>query len=366
MNTEEQIFLELSEHTRQLLRQGQLLSLPQIIEWLKYEFFIEQSAMSETFAERLKNWHRLLCQSEFIDEEIERINAKQLTVDEVVFHHHQLKTYATHQGHQVQTSTFSWSADDYQLALEILAFRHGQSWNVTRPFTSFALTLKDTPLRLTLIHKAASPGASSKLFVRIQRQSIPELTSFAPLELCTFLQEAVLGQKNMLIAGATGSGKTTLLQSLLQHVPQAEHCLIIEDTAEIQHHHPLTTSLLASDLPGHHMNDFCAYAMRMRPDRLILGEMRSKEVIPFMLALNTGHRGMMATLHANSSQEVFRRLGTLFSLYQEGSTPISYHTVVELIARNIDFVIFMKNKKIVEVIKLFGVEGDRPLFDQVF
>jgi type IV secretion system protein VirB11 len=364
MQTEQEIFDSITTYTEHLLQQGFIAHHSRICEWLKHEYFFDIETAEVSFQEKLKQWCAVITEGRFLERDLAL--AREKNAEEIIYHHHQLTSYIANRAHEHLPQTFLWSAREYQLALDIFCFRAEKAWNFAKPFTSFGLEYAGLNLRLSLIHAHVSPKHTSKLFVRIQRPQLPDLKSFAPPDLIDFLTTAVSTKKNILIAGATGSGKTTLLQGLLQTISPGEHCVVIEDTEELHHQHPLTTNLLASETPGHTMSDFCAYAMRMRPDRLILGEMRSKEVIPFLLALNTGHKGMMATLHANNCQEVFKRLGTLFALYQESSTPLSYQTVVELIARNLDYIVFLKNKRIVEMIHVLSCQGDVPLYDSLY
>ena len=129
--------------------------------------------------------------------------------------------------------------------------------------------------------------------------------------------------------------------------------LVLEDCYEILPEHPLQTNLISSDEDKKSLADYCRYALRMRPDRIILGEIRGAEVAPFMMALNTGHGGTLASIHANHAQDALKRVATLFCIY--GQTPnISYERVLELVCNNIQYVFQMKNCKIIEIAKVLG------------
>lgn len=95
---------------------------------------------------------------------------------------------------------------------------------------------------------------------------------------------------------------------------------------------------------------------------MILGEMRSHEVVPFMMAMNTGHKGLMGTLHASSAADALNRVALLFSLYG-GEANLDYDKVMELICRNLEYVIFMENKKVKEIIHVLGSEKGVPFFE---
>ncbi|MEI8348463.1 MAG: ATPase, T2SS/T4P/T4SS family, partial [Pseudomonadota bacterium] len=157
---------------------------------------------------------------------------------------------------------------------------------------------------------------------------------------------------------------TSLLTSLIHHLPESEHLVIIEDTHEIKTSRRFCTSFLAQEMAGFSLKDFCAYALRIRPDRIILGEMRSHEVVPFILAMNTGHRGLMSTIHADSAAQAVERVGLLFSLFAGDNLP--HQLAMQLICRNINYVIHLENKKIAEIVQVLGCEEGKPLYDFVF
>ena len=103
----------------------------------------------------------------------------------------------------------------------------------------------------------------------------------------------------------------------------------------------------------------------MSPDRLIVGEMRSTEVVPFMLAMNTGHKGLMSTIHANSCGDALSRIALLFSLYAENKE-IDFALITKLACKNIDYVIHMENKKVKELARVLGSEDVTPYFELLY
>lgn len=128
------------------------------------------------------------------------------------------------------------------------------------------------------------------------------------------LSNAVRDGRNLLISGGTGSGKTTLLNVLASYIPDDERILILEDTAELYIEKPHVVSAEAQ-LDTHKspigFADLLKAALRHRPDRIILGEIRGAEARVFLDALNTGHRGSLTTIHANSENDALRRLAHL-------------------------------------------------------
>lgn len=155
-----------------------------------------------------------------------------------------------------------------------------------------------------------------------------------------FLREAVHARRNILISGGTSSGKTTFLNALLREVGREERLILIEDTAELQVSQPNMVGLLAArgnmgeaDVTP---EDLLIASLRMRPDRIILGEIRGREALTFLRAINTGHPGSMSTIHADSPQGAIDQLAML--ILQAG-TQLSWENVVHYAARSIDVVV---------------------------
>jgi type IV secretion system protein VirB11 len=134
-------------------------------------------------------------------------------------------------------------------------------------------------------------------------------------DVATLLDFIVSRRKTVLISGGTSSGKTTLLNALLKEVPQSERLIVIEDTPELQLTHPNSVGLVAvAGNQGEALvttDDLMRASLRMRPDRLIVGELRGPEVITFMRAINTGHPGSFASIHASSTQGALEQLSLM-------------------------------------------------------
>ena len=133
-------------------------------------------------------------------------------------------------------------------------------------------------------------------------------------KLASFLREAVVARRNIAVSGGTGSGKTTLLNSLSREIPSHERIITIEDAAELRFdEHPHVVRLEArpkntEGLGEVTIRDLVVNALRMRPDRIVVGEVRNAEAIDMLQAMNTGHDGSLTTLHANSTAEAINRL----------------------------------------------------------
>lgn len=130
-----------------------------------------------------------------------------------------------------------------------------------------------------------------------------------------FLREAVKGRKTILISGGTSTGKTTFLNALMREVPAEERVIVVEDTAEVQLHGPNDLGLIAvkGELGEALINtdDLLQAALRLRPDRILLGELRGKEAVSFLRAVNTGHPGSFSTIHANSTSGALEQLALM-------------------------------------------------------
>lgn len=173
------------------------------------------------------------------------------------------------------------------------------------------------------VHAVLSPPSESGplISIRVLRQadvSMADLIAHNTFttEVAQILENLVRERRPLLIVGGTGSGKTTLLSALLATVPHDQRIICIEDTPELQPVHPHAVKLISrssnTEGRGHiTMTDLLRQALRMRPDRIVVGEIRGAEVVDLLAALNTGHDGCAGTLHANSLREVPARLEAL-------------------------------------------------------
>lgn len=151
-----------------------------------------------------------------------------------------------------------------------------------------------------------------------QRLALPDLVHLGSLSepMAQFLKCCVSQRLNVLISGGTGSGKTTLLNILASQVPSFQRIVTIEDAAELKIHHPHVVSLEArpknTEGTGEiTIRDLVRNALRMRPDRIVVGECRGAEALDMLSAMNTGHDGSLTTLHANSTRDALSRLETM-------------------------------------------------------
>lgn len=160
-------------------------------------------------------------------------------------------------------------------------------------------------------------------------------------EVGAFLAEAVSRRLNIIVSGGAGSGKTTLLNALSAYVPEGERIITIEDAAELrlQQAHVVSLEARPPNLEGKGevtVRDLLRNSLRMRPDRIIIGEVRGGEALDMLQAMNTGHEGSLSTVHANSPREALYRLETMACMADTGLPPAS---IASQIKASVDLVL---------------------------
>jgi len=187
-------------------------------------------------------------------------------------------------------------------------------------------------------------------------------------QLANRLEDYVLSRKNILICGGTGSGKTTTLNILSRFIPEEERVLLIEDTAEIQIAQPNLVRFEArnaqSGLPGVAIRDLLKAALRHRPDRILLGEIRGGEAFDLLQLLNTGHSGTLSTVHANSAKQGLARFT---SCALQSGVELPYRAIKSNIGDSLHVVIQIERRPgrryISEVLEINSYDPDADLFD---
>jgi Flp pilus assembly CpaF family ATPase len=177
-----------------------------------------------------------------------------------------------------------------------------------------------------------------------QRLTVEDLIRYGSLTPAArdFLQAAVVNRRNVIVSGGTGTGKTTLLNCLSEFIPDRERIVTIEDTAELRLHkeHVVTMQAKrknAEDAGEVTIRDLVRNALRMRPDRIVVGECRGGEAIDMLQAMNTGHDGSMTTLHANSPADVVLRLEVM--VQQNGDTKLPVESIHRQIVSAVDVIV---------------------------
>jgi len=230
------------------------------------------------------------------------------------------------------------------------------------------------------VNAAIEPVALDGPLVSIRKFSTKPLTleklvqfSAMPAEVAEFLYAAVQCRVTSLISGGTGSGKTTLLNALSAAISDKERLITIEDAAELQLQQPHVARMETrpANLEGSgeiRQRELVKNALRMRPDRVILGEVRSEEAFDMLQAMNTGHEGSMATIHANNPREAISRLEQMVAM---GGLNISQDAVRGQISAAIGLIIQTQrlsdgSRRITHVTEVTGMEGDVIQMQDIF
>ena len=184
-------------------------------------------------------------------------------------------------------------------------------------------------------------------------------------EMADVMRAIVQSRRNVLISGGTGSGKTTLLNALSAFIAQDERIITIEDSAELQLQQPHVVRLETRppNLEGEGevtMRDLVKNCLRMRPERIIVGEVRGPEVFDLLQAMNTGHDGSMGTIHSNSPRECLNRMESMIAM---GGYSLPQKTVREIIVGSVDVIIQAArlrdgSRRITHITEVIGMEGD--------
>jgi pilus assembly protein CpaF len=192
-------------------------------------------------------------------------------------------------------------------------------------------------------------------------------------QLVTFLKACVESRINLVISGGTGSGKTTFLNVLSAFIPSRERIITIEDTAELQLNQPhvIRVEYRPPNIEGKGevtIRRLVINALRMRPDRIIVGEARGGEALDMLQAMNTGHEGSMTTVHSNSPRDTLRRIETMTLM---AGTELTLQAIREQVSSAIELVVHMSrlrdgSRKIVQVTEVQGMEGDTIVMQDIF
>jgi pilus assembly protein CpaF len=222
------------------------------------------------------------------------------------------------------------------------------------------------------LNAVIKPAALNGPLVSIRRFGIRPLTvedllanESLTTEMLDFLTACVKGRINMIISGGSGSGKTTLLNALSRYIPHSERVVTVEDTAELEIQQPHVAKLEAqpADREGAgevSLRELVKNSLRMRPDRIIVGECRGAESLEMLHAMNTGHDGSLTTIHANSSREALARVELMIGL-AGGDIPV--WAIRKLLASSVTLVVQVARlvggkRKVVAISEITGIQGD--------
>ncbi|MCF0142173.1 MAG: CpaF family protein [Parasporobacterium sp.] len=205
--------------------------------------------------------------------------------------------------------------------------------------------------------------------------TMEDLVSFGSVteEAAEFLKDLVISGRNMVISGATGSGKTTFLNALTGFIPSTERIVTIEDSAELQIkgiENLVRMECRQANVEGENevtIRDLIKTALRQRPDRIIVGEVRGAECLDMLQAMNTGHDGSLSTGHANSTYDMLTRLETMVLM----GTDMPLQAIKSQIASAVDVLVHLGrfkdgSRKVMEIAELTGLEGASYILNPLF
>lgn len=207
---------------------------------------------------------------------------------------------------------------------------------------------------------------------RLRQQDLLQLGMYSD-EILQFLNHAVRARMSVLVSGGTGAGKSTLLGALCEAIPNSERIVTIEDTAELllDQEHIVRMESRPSNTEGRGRitaRDLVINSLRMRPDRIIVGEVRGGEALDMLQALNTGHDGGLSTIHANSSRDALSRLETMVLM---SGLDLPSRAIREQIVSAVRFVVHVRRfedgvRRVENVSEIVGLEGETALLNEVF
>ncbi len=218
------------------------------------------------------------------------------------------------------------------------------------------------------------PSVTIRKFAK-KKLTVDDLIRFGSMtkEIALFLEEAVRASQNMLVSGGTGSGKTTLLNVLSQFIPEGERIVTIEDSAELKLTHRNLVRLEArpANIEGKgriSIRSLVVNALRMRPDRIIVGECRGEEALDMLQAMNTGHDGSLTTCHANTPRDA---IGRLENMVMMAGYDLPVSAIREQIASAVNIIVQQTrlpdgSRKIVQISEITGREKDIVLMQDIF
>ena len=210
---------------------------------------------------------------------------------------------------------------------------------------------------------------------RQDRLTIEDLVSIGtmPETVATLLAGCVRAKLNIVVSGGTGSGKTTLLNALSAYLPHTERIVTIEDPLELklQQRHVVPLEARPASLEGKGevtQRDLLRNTLRMRPDRIIIGEVRGPEALDMLQAMNTGHEGSMTTVHANSPRDALRRIENMVSM---AGLQYPVHVIRDQMSSTLDLLIQVSRltggrRKVVSIVEINGMERDVILMQELF
>jgi pilus assembly protein CpaF len=207
---------------------------------------------------------------------------------------------------------------------------------------------------------------------RLRREELLRLGMLS-VDMATLLDYAVRARKNLLISGGTGAGKSTFLGAVAEAIPMSERIVTIEDAAELilDQTHLVRMETRPANIEGSGRltaRDLVINSLRMRPDRIIVGEVRGAEALDMLQAMNTGHEGSLTTIHSNSPRDALSRLETMVLM---AGLDLPSRAIREQIVSAIHFIVHVRRyedgvRRVESIVELTGIEGNTPQTQEIF
>ena len=273
------------------------------------------------------------------------------------------RVYVERSGSMQEMPNIALSDKSLQVALRNVARLLGDDVNEERPLLDARFP---NGSRIAAVFPPVSPDGVSLAIRKFRKGHFTarELVRLGavPKEVLDYLATAVGARQSLLLSGPTGTGKTTFLTALSEFIEPTERIVLIEDTSEIE----LTQSNLVRlearraqpDLPAVTMRDLLKMSLRLKPDRIVIGEIRGEEAFEFLQALNTGQRGAISTTHANSARESLERFATCVLM---SDIRLDLETIQRQIALGLNILVHLnihdKKRRVSEVVRVRGYDS---------
>jgi len=277
-------------------------------------------------------------------------------------------------GRLEKTSVCFRDDDHVKRVIERIAARVGRRIDISSPMVDVRLP-DGSRVNATLPPVSIDgPTLSIRRFgrQRLRREDLLRLRMWSE-EMVGFMEHVVRARKNILVAGGTGTGKSTALGAMAEAIPNHERIVTIEDTAELvlDQEHVVRLETRPSNVEGKGRitaRDLVINSLRMRPDRIIMGEVRGAEALDMLQALNTGHDGGLSTIHANSPRDALSRLETMVLM---AGLDLPSRAIREQIVSAIQLVVHLRRfedgvRRVECISELTGMEGNTPLLQDIF
>ncbi len=282
--------------------------------------------------------------------------------------------YIERDGKLIETSTRFMSPQQLRRVIDRIVAKVGRRIDESSPMVD--ARLPDGSRVNAIIPPLAvdGPVLTIRVFAKdpLQVEDLIDLGTMTPL-IAELLWGAVSGKLNVIVSGGTGTGKTTMLNVLSRFIPEEERIVTIEDAVELQLHqrHVIRLEGRPPNVEGRGevtIRDLVRNALRMRPDRIVVGEARGGEALDMLQAMNTGHEGSMSTVHANSPRDTLARLETMVLM---AGVDLPSRAVREQIASALDVIVHLTrmrdgSRRITQVAEVVGMEGDTITIQDIF